>query len=124
MRKVIQIFIIIMQLSCDNVMHSKLGVEVAKNELNEALVDTTKLEILEKNELLIKDEKTAIGVAEPILFKIYGKSKIEDEKPYEVFLINNYWVIRGTQSRFSLGGTFSIVIDARNSKVIRVIHYK
>ena len=63
-------------------------------------------------------------MAEPILFEIYGKSKIEDEKPYEVFLINNYWVIRGTQNRFSLGGTFSIVIDARNSKVIRVIHYK
>jgi hypothetical protein len=105
-------------------MHSKLGIEVAKNELEEALADTTKLEILEKNELLIKEEKTAIGVAEPILFEIYGKSKIEDERPYEVFLINNYWVIRGTLNRFSLGGTFSIVIDARNSKVIRVIHYK
>ena len=54
MRKAILIFIIIMQLGCDNVMHSKLGIEVAKNEIKEALADTTELEILEKNELLIK----------------------------------------------------------------------
>ena len=63
MKKVILIFMIIIQISCNNVMHSKLGIEVAKNELEEALDDTTKLEILEKNELLIKEEKTAIGVA-------------------------------------------------------------
>jgi hypothetical protein len=124
MKKVILIFIIIMQISCNKVVHRKLGIEVAKNELGLALANTTKLEILNKNELLIKDEKTAIGVAEPILFEIYGKSKIEDERPYEVFLINNYWVISGTLNRFSLGGTFSIVIDARNSKVMRIIHYK
>jgi hypothetical protein len=105
-------------------LHSKLGIEVAKEELGRALADTTKIDILEKNELLIKEEKTAISVAEPILFEIYGKSKIEDEKPYEAYLINNYWVIRGTLNRFSFGGTFSIVIDARNSKVIEIIHYK
>jgi hypothetical protein len=124
MKKGILIFIIIIQISCNNAVHSKLGIEVAKNELKLALANTAKLEILDKNELLIKDEKIAIGVAEPILFEIYGKSKIEDERPYEVFLINNYWVISGTLNRFSLGGTFSIVIDARNSKVMRIIHYK
>lgn len=124
MKKGILIFIIIIQISCNNAVHCKLGIEVAKNELKLALANTAKLEILDKNELLIKDEKTAIGVAEPILFEIYGKLKIEDERPYEVFLINNYWVISGTLNRFSLGGTFSIVIDARNSKVMRIIHYK
>lgn len=115
---------VISQISCNNITHRKLGIEVAKEELERALADTTKLVILEKNELLIKEENTAISVAEPILFEIYGKSKIEDEKPYEAYLINNYWVIRGTLNRFSLGGTFSIIIDARNSKVLEIIHYK
>ena len=124
MKKIILLLLIISLISCNNVLHSKLGIEVAKEELERALADTTKIDILEKNELLIKEEKTAISVAEPILFEIYGKSKIEDEKPYEAYLINNYWVIRGTLNRFSLGGTFSIVIDARNSKVIEIIHYK
>lgn len=124
MKKIIIILFVILQISCNEVLHNKLGIEVAKNELERALNDTTKLAILDKNELLIKEESTAISVAEPILFEIYGKSKIEDEKPYEAYLINNYWVIRGTLNRFSLGGTFSIVIDARNSKVIDIIHYK
>lgn len=124
MKKIILMIFVISQISCNNITHRKLGIEVAKEELERALADTTKLVILEKNELLIKEENTAISVAEPILFEIYGKSKIEDEKPYEAYLINNYWVIRGTLNRFSLGGTFSIIIDARNSKVIEIIHYK
>ena len=115
---------VIMQISCNQVLHNKLGIENAKKELENALKDTTKLAILDKNELLIKEENTAIKVAEPILFEIYGKSKIEDEKPYEAYLINNYWVINGTINRFSFGGAFSIIIDARNSKVVNVIHYK
>lgn len=124
MKKIILMIFVISQISCNNITHRKLGIEVAKEELERALADTTKLVILEKNELLIKEENTAISVAEPILFEIYGKSKIEDEKPYEAYLINNYWVIRGTLNRFSLGGTFSIIIDARNSKVLEIIHYK
>ncbi|WP_188051733.1 YbbC/YhhH family protein [Flavobacterium sp. GP15] len=124
MKKIILMFFVIMQISCNQVLHNKLGIENAKKELENALNDTTKLAILDKNELLIKEENTAIKVAEPILFEIYGKSKIEDEKPYEAYLINNYWVINGTINRFSFGGAFSIIIDARNSKVVNVIHYK
>ncbi|WP_188050579.1 YbbC/YhhH family protein [Flavobacterium sp. GP15] len=124
MKKIILMLFVIMQISCNQVLHNKLGIENAKKELENALNDTTKLAILDKNELLIKEENTAIKVAEPILFEIYGKSKIEDEKPYEAYLINNYWVINGTINRFSFGGAFSIIIDARNSKVVNVIHYK
>ena len=124
MKKIILLLSVILLISCKEVLHSKSGIEVAKKELERALKDTTKLAILDKNELLIKEEKTAINVAEPILFEIYGKSKIQDEKPYEAYLINNYWVVSGTLNRVSFGGTFSIIIDARNSKVIEIIHYK
>jgi NTF2 fold immunity protein len=125
MKNFFTILFVFSLISCNNVLHDKLGVEVAKEELKNALLaDTTKLDILDKKELLIKNENTAISIAEPILFDIYGKSKIEDEKPYEVYLIDNYWVIRGTLNRFSFGGTFVIIIDARNSKVLKIIHYK
>lgn len=124
MKKILVMLFVISQISCNKILHRKLGIQSAKNELESALNDTTKLVILDEKELLIKEENTAIQVAEPILFEIYGKSKIESEKPYEAYLINNYWVIRGTMSNFSFGGTFSIVIDARNSKVVYIIHYK
>ncbi len=125
MKNFFTILFVFSLISCNNVLHDKLGVEVAKEELKNALLaDTTKLDILDKKELLIKNENTAISIAEPILFDIYGKSKIENEKPYEVYLIDNYWVISGTLNRFSSGGTFVIIIDARNSKVLKIIHYK
>ncbi|QOW09572.1 hypothetical protein Q73A0000_03930 [Kaistella flava (ex Peng et al. 2021)] len=124
MKKIILMLFMILQISCNKVLHNKLGIENAKKELESTLNDTTKIAILDKNELLIKDENTAIKVAEPILFEIYGKKKIEDEKPYEAYLIKNYWVINGTINRFSFGGAFSIIIDARNSKIINVTHYK
>ncbi len=125
MKNLFTILVMFSLFSCNNGLHDKLGVEVAKKELKNALLaDTTKLDILDKKKLLIKNENTAISIAEPILFDIYGKSKIEDEKPYEVYLIDNYWVISGTLNRFSSGGTFVIIIDARNSKVLKIIHYK
>jgi NTF2 fold immunity protein len=123
-KKIVMLFFVILNTSCNEILHRKKGIDSAKNELERALNDTTKLEILDEKELLIKKENTAIQVAEPLLFEIYGKSKIEAEKPYEAYLINNYWVINGTMSTFSFGGTFSIVIDARNSKVINIIHSK
>lgn len=39
---------------------------------------------------LIPDKETAIAVAEPILFKYYGKQEIKSERPYEVMFIDGY----------------------------------
>jgi hypothetical protein len=44
----------------------------------------------------IPDRKTAIQVAEPILFKGYGKDQILGEKPYNVCLADGYWILTGT----------------------------
>ena len=73
---------------------------------------------------LISDCKTAISVVEPILFKIYGKSNIEAEKPYECYLVNGFWYIAGTLSNGSKGGVFEIVIEAKDGKVIKLVHGK
>jgi len=67
---------------------------------------------------------TAISVAEPILFSIYGKDNITKQRPYEIYFIDNYWVIAGTLPKGYLGGTFLIIIDSKDSEIIRITHGK
>ena len=55
---------------------------------------------------------------------IYGKENIESQKPYEHYLIKNYWIIAGTLKKDIVGGTFLIIIDARNSKILKITHGK
>jgi hypothetical protein len=124
MKHLFVLLFIITLSSCTDTLHIKLGKENAAKELDNALNDTTQQNVVDNKEFIIKDSNTAIKVAEPILFEIYGKSNIEEQKPYETYLIGNYWVLNGTLVIGSLGGTFLIVIDARNSKVIKIIHGK
>lgn len=101
-----------------------LGEANAKKELKEALSDTTVHNVVNKRTLLVKDKETAISISEPILFNTYGKDNIKKQRPYESYFIDNYWVISGTLPKGYLGGTFLIIIDATNSKVIRLTHGK
>jgi NTF2 fold immunity protein len=73
---------------------------------------------------LITDKATAVAVAEPILYKIYGKKNIINERPYECYLINGYWYIIGTLPKNRKGGVFEIIIDSKDSKVIKLVHGK
>jgi len=72
----------------------------------------------------IKDKVTAIAVAEPILFKIYGKKNIVNERPYESYHIDGYWYIGGTLPKNSKGGVFEIIISSKDGRVIKLIHGK
>lgn len=84
----------------------------------------------------VKDEETAIRIAEDTLFAIYGKSKIKEERPYNIELIKNkVWLITGSLNQGLLdkllykdmpmfGGTFEIKINAKDGKIIHVTHYK
>lgn len=73
---------------------------------------------------LITDKKTAIAVAEPILFKVYGRENIIDQKPYKCYLIDGYWYISGTLPKGWRGGVFEIIINSKDGKVIKLIHGK
>ncbi|WP_410779748.1 NTF2 fold immunity protein [Hymenobacter negativus] len=59
---------------------------------------------------------------EPVLFRIYGRENIVKQRPYERYLIDHYWVVSGTLPEDWVGGTFMIIMDARNSQVIRLTH--
>ncbi len=71
---------------------------------------------------MIKDEKQFIKIIEPILFDIYGKDRIIDERPYEVYFAKNYWIISGTLTPCVEGGVFMAIMDARNCEIIRIEH--
>jgi hypothetical protein len=73
---------------------------------------------------LLPTKEAAIVVAEPILFNTYGKQHIIRERPYEAYLINGYWYISGTLPERRLGGTFEIIMEANNGRVVHLTHYK
>ena len=110
--------------ACSQNDRTELGKSYAENELKLALSKETQHNVIDNKKVIIKDSSTAIKIAEPILFSIYGKENIESQKPYESYLIENYWVIAGTLPKDMLGGTFLIIIDARNSKVLKITHGK
>ena len=99
-----------------------LGIEAAKVTLEKILTDTT-LHI-DSNRELIKDEKTAVAIAESILFSLFGQKNIEYQRPYETYKIRNYWSIEGTLPRGAVGGTFLIIIDSRDGRIISLTHEK
>ncbi len=101
-----------------------LGKSYAEQELKSALTDKTQHNVIDNRNIIIKDSLTATNIAEPILFGIYGKDNITKQRPYEIYFIDNYWLITGTLPSGWKGGTFLIIIDSRDSKVVRITHGK
>ena len=97
-----------------------LGEENAKQAIKEAIKNKAK----PFYDTLIKTKETAIAMAEPILFDIYGKKEIINERPYECYLIDGYWYISGTLPKGWNGGVFEIIISSKDGQVIKLIHGK
>lgn len=101
-----------------------LGKKYAEQEIKSSLTDKSQQNVIDNKTVIIKDSLTAINIAEPLLFNIYGKDNITKQRPYEIYFIDNYWLITGTLPSGWKGGTFLIIIDSRDSKVIRITHGK
>ncbi|WP_298321353.1 NTF2 fold immunity protein [uncultured Aquimarina sp.] len=114
--------IICTQIQAQNSERRIMGKDYAEKHLMLALknnADRTKM-----NEKLIPKKAGAIKYAELILFEKYKKENIEFQKPYQVYLIDDYWVIFGTLPKNYKGGVFSIVFDSWNGKIMRLTHSK
>lgn len=103
---------------------SVLGEQSAKEQVRLALLADKNSVAPPHHKALLTSKEVAIAVAEPILFNIYGKENIVRQRPYEVYLIDGFWYITGTIPKDWMGGTFEIVIDASNSRVLDVTHGK
>jgi hypothetical protein len=106
---------------------TKTELAEARDLIKSALTDKIHKQILV--DTIVKDRETAIAVAEPILFKIYGKKHIIGEKPYRVELVDGYWILSGSLPKhgpgeFVVGGTFLIILSSKDGRVIKLIHGK
>lgn len=95
-----------------------------KTKSDRIITEKSQHNVIDNKNLTIKDSLTAINTAEAILYGTYGKENIIKQRPYEIHFIDSCWVLSGTLPKNSLGGTFLIVLDARNSKIIKIIHGK
>ena len=99
------------------------GKDFAKKELLKLTGDSRQYNSGKKN-LLLPDKKTTINFVDSILFKKYGKENILDQKPYEIYLIDNYWWVKGTIPKEAVGGSFKIIVNAVDKELIYLIHQK
>ncbi|MDP2161547.1 MAG: NTF2 fold immunity protein [Flavobacterium sp.] len=119
-------FIVFCQISFsqNSIEQNKEGRVIAEKELELALSKKSRHNVIDQKSIIIKDTLSAITIAESILFNIYDKTSILEQKPYEIHHINNYWIISGTLPKGYKGGTFLIILDDRNSEIIKLTHGK
>tara|TARA_R110002096_G_scaffold119088_4_gene257979 strand:+ start:309 stop:701 length:393 start_codon:yes stop_codon:yes gene_type:complete len=101
----------------------KMTKEQAKTILSETLSDSTLHNVIGVIPILT-DSTKAVKFAEFVLFDIYGKQNIVSQKPYDIFHLDNYWLISGILPKGYVGGTFLIIIDSRNCQIVRLTHGK
>lgn len=103
-----------------------LPAEFAEKRVKEVLLDTNRTNWAKfaQDRILITTKEAAIKIAEPILFEIYGKEQILNERPYGVYKIGDYWFLSGSLPRLYDGGGFEIILDSRSAMVMSITHYK
>ncbi len=82
----------------------------------------------------VPDSTTAVKVAEAVLIPVYGKEKIESERPFKATLENGVWTVDGTlhcsdgkggvTTTLCDGGTAEVKLSKADGRVLKMIHYK
>ncbi|MBI2386879.1 MAG: YbbC/YhhH family protein [Elusimicrobia bacterium] len=72
----------------------------------------------------VPNEETAIAIAVAVWNPIYGKEKIESEKPFHARLSKGVWTVEGTLPEGWKGGTAEALIAKDDGRILRVTHYK
>lgn len=112
-------------LAFSNVFAQKKELEDARNYVESSLNDSTLHNVVKKkSSTSLIDKKSAVSIAEIVLFQVYGKEKIINQRPYKTYQINNFWLIEGTLSKGKIGGVFQIIIDDRTAEIKRLTHGK
>jgi NTF2 fold immunity protein len=81
----------------------------------------------------VPDSATAVKIAEAVLIPVYGKEKIESERPFKATLENGVWTVNGTLycpdgkggvTTDCVGGTAEVKLSKADGRVLKMIHYK
>jgi len=74
-----------------------------------------------------------VKVAEAVLIPVFGKEKIESERPFTAILKNGVWTVAGTRrcpdgkggfTTDCVGGAATVQISKQDARIISMIHYK
>ena len=98
------------------------GAEIIRHVFDKSEVGYAKEFI--PSEGLVPDEQTAISIAVAVWNPIYGEDNIAKQKPYQVFLVDGYWVVCGSLPKRMVGGTAKIVISKEDGRIINISHGK
>ena len=99
------------------------------NKIEDDTVSVTKdIEYIEKNvgcyysgDDDVPDAETAIKVAQPILYKIFGYENIMIRQPFSIQLINDsVWYIRGSVPKKYNGGDIIIKMSKKNATIYEI----
>ncbi len=72
----------------------------------------------------VSTAEIAFEIAESVLVSIYGKKKIDAEKPFSITLTDDIWIIEGNLNEDSDGGVAYMEICKLNGEIIKVVHTK
>jgi hypothetical protein len=70
----------------------------------------------------VPDEATAIKIAVAVLEPIYGRDKIDGEKPFKAKLDSGTWTVVGSIDKGHVGGVALVKISKRDARVLSVTH--
>lgn len=123
MKNIILFLILISILSCNKEIETPSfeKIKLSEKETLREINDSTLHNAIGKDEI-ITNEKTAISIAEPLLFSVYGKENIVKQRPYKIGKVQNYWVVSGSLPKPQIGGVFEMIIDSKNGEIIRLTH--
>lgn len=76
------------------------------------------------NKDFVNDSETAIQIAVAIWSAVYGKEKIEKEKPYKAYEHDGFWYVNGSLPENMVGGVAYIKIRKKDGAVMGYIHTK
>jgi hypothetical protein len=142
MNRIILLFGFFLTSSCiktqrvDNKLNDTLYKETTIDTINRVFVGPEYSKIVVENflkdpsinlfhgKVLINSKEELISFAEPILFRLYGEDNIKSERPYEIYLIDDNWIMMGTLPKDWVGGTFTIVINKKTCEIIGITHEK
>jgi len=73
----------------------------------------------------VPDEETAIRIAIAVWTPIYGKERIESEKPYKAVLRDGIWYVSGSLPEgWTKGGVAEAEISKDDGRIVRISHGK
>jgi hypothetical protein len=81
----------------------------------------------------VQDADSAVKIAEQALMRIYGKRKIQSERPFRAKLENGVWTVAGTlhcrdqngePTEHCVGGVAVAKISEADGRVLSTAHYK